>query len=311
MGAFVTRRKLIEILKWVWIAAVLLGAGWYFYSHYQEISQYLGTISVIRLIICFLLLLAGKLAISDISRLSLKKINYDMPYTEALAITTVSQLGKYLPGGIWHLAGKFGFLKLKGISTKKTTQVMVIENLWLLSSAGVVGVVALLASSSETACQYVKILCSQSVAKGIAVALPLVWAMGLLVFEYFFFRRQKIIVRDFLLILAELLFIWMAFGLSFWLVFPPEAGYLAQVVGAFSLSWLAGYVAFFAPGGIGVREVLLAILLGAFFAGGEVAIYASIHRLLWVLAEVLLGGASALIFGLPEAPDENPSDANL
>ena len=64
--------------------------------------------------------------------------------------------------------------------------------------------------------------------------------------------------------LAELIFIWLAFGLSFWLVFPPDAGYLAQVVGAFSLSWLAGYVAFFAPGGIGVREVLLAVLLGAF-----------------------------------------------
>ena len=111
--------------------------------------------------------------------------------------------------------------------------------------------------------------------------------------------------------LAELLFIWLAFGLSFWLVFPPDAGYLAQVIGAFSLSWLAGYVAFFAPGGIGVREVLLALLLGAFFKGGEVAIYASIHRLLWVLAEVFLGGTSALVFGLPEISDENSTDANF
>ena len=304
-----TRRKFIEILKWVWIAAVLIGAGWYFYRHYQEISQYLGTISVTRLIMCFLLLLAGKLAISDISRLSLKKINYDMPYTEALAITTVSQLGKYLPGGLWHLAGKFGFLKLKGISTKKTTQVMVVENMWLLSSAGVVGVVALLASSSDAACRYLKILCLPLATKVIAVALPLVWVAGLLVFEYFFFGRQKINFRDFFLMLAELLFIWLAFGLSFWLVFPPDAGYLAQVIGAFSLSWLAGYVAFFAPGGIGVREVLLAMLLGAFFKSGEVAIYASIHRLLWVLAEVLLGGTSALVFGLPEVSEENTTDA--
>lgn len=304
-----TRRRLIEILKWAWIAAVLLGAGWYFYRHYQEISRYLGSISVIRLIVCFLLLLAGKLAISDISRLSLKKINFAMPYTEALAITTVSQLGKYLPGGLWHLAGKFGFLKIKGISTKKTTQVMVIENLWLLSSAGVVGVVALLASSSTAACQYVKVFCSQSIAKGFALVLPLVWVTGLLIFEYLFFAKQKIIMRDFLLMLVELLFIWMAFGLSFWLVFPPDAGYLAQVIGAFSLSWLAGYVAFFAPGGIGVREVLLAVLLGAFFQGGEVAIYASIHRLLWVLAEVLLGGMSALVFGLPEIADENAANA--
>ena len=304
-----TRRKIIEILKWVWIALVLLGAGWYFFRHYQEISQYLVSISITRLILCFLLLLAGKLTISDISRLSLMKINYKMPYTEALSITTVSQLGKYLPGGIWHFAGKFGFLKIKGISTKKITQVMIVENLWLLSSAGVVGAVALLASSSEAACQYVKILCSPSAAKVIAVALPLVWAAGLLVFEYYFFGRQKIIFRDFFLTLAELIFIWMAFGLSFWLVFPPDAGFLAQVIGAFSLSWLAGYVAFFAPAGIGVREVLLALLLGAFFKSGEVAIYASIHRLLWVLAEVFLGATSALVFGLPEVSDENSADA--
>jgi hypothetical protein len=116
-------------------------------------------------------------------------------------------LGKYLPGGLWHLAGKFGFLKLKGISTKKTTQVMVIENLWLLSSAGVVGVVALLASSGDAACEYVKFLCSPSIAKAISVALPLVWVAGLLVIEYLFYGKQKIIFRDFFLMLAELLFI--------------------------------------------------------------------------------------------------------
>ncbi len=126
------------------------------------------------------------------------------------------------------------------------------------------------------------------------------WVAGLLVFEYFFFGKQKIIIRDFFLMLAELVFIWLVFGFSFWLVFPPNGGYLAQVIGAFSLSWLAGYVAIFAPGGIGVREVLLAVLLGTFFKSEEVAIYASIHRLLWVLAEVFLGGTSALIFGLPE-----------
>ncbi len=303
------RRKLIDILKWAWIALVLLGAGWYFYRHYQEISQYLGTLSIARLALCFLLLLAGKLAISDIARLSLKKIAYAMPYTEALTITTVTQLGKYLPGGIWHLAGKFGVYRVKGISTKKTTQVMVIENLWLLSSAGVVGAVALLASNQETACHYLPFLCAPALANGIMLALPLLWVIGLLVFEYFFFGRQKIVWADFLLALAELVFIWLAFGLSFWLVFPPNSGFFAPVMGAFSLSWLAGYVAVFAPGGIGVREVLLAVLLGAFFKSAAVAIYAAIHRLLWVLAEVFLGGLSALLFGLPvtaEDPSSGP-----
>lgn len=304
-----TRRKIIELLKWVWIVVVLLVAGWYFYRHYQEISQYLGTISITRLVLCFLLLLAGKLAISDISRLSLKKINYSMPYTEALTITTVTQLGKYLPGGIWHFAGKFGVYRVKGISTKNTAQAMVMENLWLLSSAGVVGVVALLASSKEIACQYLKYLCAPAIANAVAFVIPVLWITGLLVFEYLFIDKQKVNLGNFVLALAEMVFIWVVFGLSFWLVFPPNGGYFLQVMGAFSLSWLAGYVAFFAPGGIGIREMLLAVLLGAFFKSTEVTIYAAIHRLLWVLAEVFLGGLSALLFGVPVSADE-PSSVN-
>ena len=304
-----TRRKLIDVLKWVWIVIVLLGAGWYFYRHYQEISQYLGTISITRLILCFLLLLAGKLALSDISRLSLKKVNYSMPYYEALTITTITQLGKYLPGGIWHFAGKFGIYKVKGISTKKTAQAMVMENLWLLSSAGVVGAAALLASSKEIACQYLKFLCAPAAANAVAFVIPVLWITGLLVFEYLFFGKQKVNIVDFILALVELVFIWLVFGLSFWLIFPPNGGHFPQVMGAFSLSWLAGYVAVFAPGGIGIRELLLAVLLGAFFKSGEVAIYAAIHRLLWVLAEVFLGGLSALLFGVPVSVDE-PSSVN-
>jgi hypothetical protein len=112
-----TRRKFIDVLKWAWIVVVLLGAGWYFYRHYQEISQYLGTISIIRLILCFLLLMAGKLALSDISRLSLKKVYYSMPYSEALTITShpagkVSP-GRYLAfcGKVWSLQGKRHFHK--------------------------------------------------------------------------------------------------------------------------------------------------------------------------------------------------------
>jgi hypothetical protein len=56
-------------------------------------------------------------------------------------------LGKYLPGGIWHFAGKFGIYKVMGISTKATTQAIIYENIWLLSSATIVGFFTLLISS--------------------------------------------------------------------------------------------------------------------------------------------------------------------
>ena len=111
-----------------------------------------------------------------------------------------------------------------------------------------------------------------------------------------------------LILIAQMLIIWISFGISFWLVFPLENGFLPAIAGAFSLSWVAGYVAFFAPGGIGVREYLLTIILSSFFSDNEVAIYATIHRLIWVVVEILLGAGCALLFGIPVSENNDNSD---
>jgi hypothetical protein len=131
----------------------------------------------------------------------------------------------------------------------------------------------------------------------------------MILFERFFFPGSRITSSDFLLILFEQLATWILFGISYWLVFPPQSGFLMPMIGAFSLSWVAGYVAFFAPGGIGIREFLLAVILGGFFVSSEVATYATIHRLIWVIIEIVLGAFSAVLIGLPdeaETPIKNP-----
>lgn len=231
-----------------------------------------------------------------------------IPYREAFSITSVTQLGKYLPGGIWHFAGKFGIYKVMGTSTKKTTQAMIYENIWLLSSAAIVGFFTLLASSRDMICEYLPFICDPAVARILMVGVPIVWIAGLILFERLFFPDEKLVVSDFLLILVEQLATWILFGISYWLVFPPQSGFLMQIIGAFSLSWVAGYVAFFAPGGIGIREFLLAVILSGFFVSREVATYATVHRLIWVFIEIVLGALSATLIGLPNGPDSPSPD---
>lgn len=292
-------KKLVNLLKWIWLALVLAGAGWYFYSHFQEISGYLATLSISRILLSAVFLLIGKALLSDITRLSLKKVDWVIPYKEAFSITSVTQLGKYLPGGIWHFAGKFGIYKVKGISTRQTTQAMIYENIWLLSSATVIGLMMLLGSSGGVLCGTLDFLCDPRVVIVLMIALPAVWLAALCAYERFFFRDKKVNFSGFGLVLLEQIGIWVLFGLSFWLVFPPQAGFLMPVIGAFNLSWVAGYLAFFAPGGIGIREALLTVILGGFFASQEVAVYATIHRVLWVLMEIVVGTISAVFIGLP------------
>jgi hypothetical protein len=302
-------KKLINYLKWFWIIAVLGGAGWYFYTHFQEISGYLATLSISRIILSTFLFLVGKFLLSDITRLSLKKVNRNIPYGEAFSITSITQLGKYLPGGIWHFAGKFGIYKVMGISTKATTQAMIYENVWLLSSASITGIVTLLASSREVFCEYLPFICDPGIARVLMVGIPVLWIAGMYLFEKIFFRGGRAPVPDFLLILFEQLATWILFGISYWLVFPVQSGFLLQIIGAFSLSWVAGYVAFFAPGGIGIREFLLAVILGGFFASREVATYATVHRLIWVFIEIVLGALSATLIGLPKGVETSSPDS--
>ena len=301
-------KKLVNFLKWLWVAVVLVGAVWYFYSHFQEISGYLSTLSISRILLSIFLLFIGKFLLSDITRLSLKKVDWVIPYSEALSITSITQLGKYLPGGIWHFAGKFGVYKVKGVTTKQTTQAMVYENIWLLSSATVVGLLMLLGSSGDAVCGYAKFLCDDRLRIAIIAGLPVVLVIGLYLFERLFFPGSKAHIPDFLLVLVEQVSIWVLFGISYWLVFPSQSGFLMPIIGAFSLSWVAGYVAFFAPGGIGIREFLLTVILGGLFASQEVALYATVHRLIWVLVEIILGTISATLIGLPATEEISSAD---
>jgi hypothetical protein len=299
------RNKILNVLKWVWIVAVILGAGYYFYKNYQKISVYLETISAWRIALSFIFLFLGKFALSDLTRLSLRKIDVDLDYKDALTITSITQLGKYLPGGIWHIAGKFGIYKARKITTKKSTGAIIFENMWLLSSALVIGATCLLISSQDVLCDFNNVFCSSITNRTIMIGLPILWVIVLILVDYFIFKNKRYTIKDFLFLVVEMLVIWVSFGISFWLVFPLHSGFEMAITGAFSISWVAGYVAFFAPGGIGIREYLLTVILAAYFSSSEVATYAAIHRLIWVIGEIILGAGSALLFGIPmTAPEE-------
>ena len=293
------RNKIIEIVKWVWLIAVLGGTGWYIYRNFREIGNYLANVSAFRLLISILLLFIGKFVLADMTRLSLKKADCEVSYKEALSINSVTQLGKYLPGGIWHFAGKFSVYKLKGLSVKDATKVMVIETFWLFSSAALIGIASLLIIGNQIPCEEIGVLCNPDRMKFYIIPVLIVWIVVSYLFEKIIFKDRIFDTNDFIFSLIEQIITWLLLGISFWLVFPPGSGFAIGIIGAFSISWLVGYVAVFAPGGIGIRELMLALLLGSYLSQSEVSIFATIHRLIWVVAELLLGGLSMLIFGMP------------
>jgi len=291
------KKKILQILKWVYLTVLLVGAGWYLSQNYADVKAVLKKISLQNIVLCALSLIAGKLVLADVTRLSLKKNGDYIDYKEAFAITSISQLGKYLPGGIWHFVGKFGIYKARSIDNKKGIRAMIWENAWLLSGAGVIGFMSFIFIGNDAICALIPFSCFFNRSKHFLWILPIVWIGAMLLFELIIF--QKINVSDFLITVAEQILAWVLLGLSLYFIFPIGRDLILSIIGAFSLSWAGGYIAVFAPGGIGVRELLLSLILESEFSSVEITTFASAHRLIWVVIEFVLGGISTTVFPLP------------
>jgi hypothetical protein len=91
--------------------------------------------------------------------------------------------------------------------------------------------------------------------------------------------------------------VWLTAGTAIWILVealtpsPPSAAFL---VGAYALAWLLGFVAIFAPSGLGVREATLVVLLSPHFGVGPAAAIAVVLRLADTVADLVAAGAVEL-----------------
>lgn len=93
---------------------------------------------------------------------------------------------------------------------------------------------------------------------------------------------------------------WWLQGLSVWAMLqaampnPPEWTWStwAQCTAAIAFANVAGFVILVAPGGLGVREYLLRMLLSSFGPGQYIAASAIMLRLVWIGAEVFIAACT-------------------
>ena len=96
---------------------------------------------------------------------------------------------------------------------------------------------------------------------------------------------------------AVTLLSWIAYGLAFWMLargtFDTASFSLLQATGVFAAGYIVGLLALFAPGGVGVRELVYVALLAPVFGSGGALALSAASRLLLTGTE-----ACAAIFAL-------------
>lgn len=243
----------------------------------------------------FAYLVAAKGAISLMVHAAWKAAGADMGLGPAVLTYNLSQLPKYLPGGVWPYVSRVHMARVRSMSMPRIWGGLALETTLLLGGALIlalawVDVAALLHEGASPG--WTRWI---GVGRGVA-------ALGLMVAWGAAWRRSSqraAWVRATLLSLVA----WGCIGLSFHHVATGLMGEvpLRPVAGLFALAWAVGFVAVFSPAGLGVREVILGVGLATLAPTALVGAVVLGHRLLYVAADVTCALAARLF--LPSEPD--------
>ncbi|MGE3268851.1 MAG: lysylphosphatidylglycerol synthase domain-containing protein [Chloroflexota bacterium] len=238
---------------------------------------------------------------------------------DALHISLVTNLGKYLPGKVMHAAGRVAMLQAKGQSI----------SISIASIAVDVGL-SLLAAALVSLLSLPLFLHEYGLTENLTALIP-VW---LLVVPLGLVGLHPKVVRFGLQLCGRVLpgaaldpatpvpaystivpmlgariGLWLTMAMALFLtartVYPLEWGLMPAMSGVAGVSYLFGLAVPFAPSGIGAREGLMTVLLATMMPAPEAAATSVLFRIVSILSEVLAAGgvmAASRLRGSQDTP---------
>jgi glycosyltransferase 2 family protein len=217
-----------------------------------------------------------------------------LAFFQAVRIWFLASLGKYVPGKVWAVAGAAILAQRAGVDPSTAV-------------AGALVLQALALASGAVAVAFTAREAFQAVGP---VVMPLALAVvALSVTGIFVLASQPLLDRLSRLLPASLprlraiapgvlvaafvanVFAWGAYGVALICLahglLPDLRLGLAQAIGVFTCSYLVGFIAVFAPGGLGPRESIFLLMLAGEIGLKPAAALALASRLLLTGTEVL------------------------
>jgi uncharacterized membrane protein YbhN (UPF0104 family) len=215
-----------------------------------------------------------------------------------------SQFTKYLPGSLWVFPSRVLLWRKEGFSLSVSSAALLFEMITLAFSSAIVSACFIGVSGTEAG--WGRVVVITSVLGGLIAIVLFVLSPELtqrflrvsvpMPKVLFQMACIPILVRLKNLVLASITYsgMWILMGMSFFLLVKAvdpaiDANLMPISIGVFPLSWLIGYLSFFSPGGIGVRESMIVVLLSAVISEPYPIMAALISRVIWLIVEGLFG----------------------
>ena len=180
-------------------------------------------------------------------------------YRQALNLHLSYLPSRYMPGGIWHTVARVSGLYHLGVSTNQLSSFVILENLVALSVTLSIGgfLVGFYKHNSDW----------QLIAYFVAtISLAMLLLCPILVNRFVLGSFNKVKFASYFKGILIIILFWSFASASFLLFVSSFLGNLVvpawlQIIGVYLFSWGIGFLAIFAPQGVGVFEIVAASVM--------------------------------------------------
>ncbi len=204
---------------------------------------------------------------------------------EALRVYAKANIGKYMPGNVMHYVERNLFAGKLGLSQKQIAAASMSEVASLAFSAICMGLVLAFSQVYAALC---------AICKSLHWNLPLAAAFGVgalcIVPICLVLYSKKGILRTFFYCFCVNCAVLLTLGAILVLIYscwvrPPGLWQAVQMAAAYMIAWVLGFIIPGAPGGIGIRELVLTLLLSPVVGKDCIVTLGVWHRLITVLGD--------------------------
>lgn len=288
-------------VRWGFLGTALALAVWYVVGHREPLLRAAADLSGAEAALVVVLGAAYVWCTLLAWRAVLANLGSPLSLRTAVTVFGISQLGKYVPGGVWNIVAAAEIGAGHHVPRSRSAASMLVAVAVSVASGAAVGAVALpfLSAGALGAWSWMVWVAPAVVVAlappvlnrliGLAVRVsgrgalehPMTWGgLG---------RAAAWSVAG-----------WLVAGLQLWVLctalgLPPTARTFALATGGWALAWTAGFLFVVAPAGAGVREVVLAAVLAGVLSGPAAALAVLVSRVALTLVDLAFAGAGLLL----------------
>jgi uncharacterized membrane protein YbhN (UPF0104 family) len=288
-------------VRWGFLAIASALAAWYVLGNRESLLRAAADLSVTDVVLVVVLgalyvwctLLAWRAVLADLgSPLSLGR---------AVAVFGISQLGKYVPGGVWNVVAAAEIGAGHSVPRSRSAASMLVAVAVSVASGAAVGAVALPFVSAGALGAWSGVV---GAAPAVVVVLAPPVLNRLIALAVRIARRGALehpmtwggLGRAAAWSVAG----WLVAGLQLWVLctglgLPLTIRTFALATGGWALAWTAGFLFVVAPAGAGVRELVLAAVLAGALPGPAAGLAVLVSRVVLTLVDLAFAGAGLLL----------------